>query len=406
MKKLTLLTILASILIMLPILSYADVIHFKDGEELTGEIIEVSDSEIVLERTIGKYNILIEKIAKIVFIENTEEDDPDYIEQRQNIKSQLNTLIEDNPDIELVIQSKEDIDDEDDVINKEGEENNSEENEEDSEETKKFIDVSYDDYNMDNPKHIVDGINLKKFYYYYSYLPKDKPKDSVYVTTENYPYYRKVSGLIIDADQLRIKIKTKSGDETYAVSDLKQVVLDIRGKTPKHRILLRNMLKYYNEQMYSNITYIEYDNKFESRVYLGICFKFRYLDLPRYETGLLMGEGFNFGVRIVKGLFIYLHSSIHPDNWLIADLGIEYKLPFFVYRQNRLSYPFFFSVKVGGFYCNGGEHDSYEHLGGISLSFVLSLMGYYISFNPRFPFTKDTSPETNFNLVLGFDFHF
>ncbi len=402
MKKLTLLTILASILIMLPVLSYADVIHFKDGEEVTGEIVEVSDSEIVLERIIGKYKILIEKIAKIVFIENTEEDDPDYIEQRQNIKSQLNTLIEDNPDIELVIQTKEDIDDEDDVINKEEEENNSEENEE---ETKKFIDVSYDNYNMDNPKHIVDGINLKRFYYYYSYLPKDKPNDSVYVTTESYPYFEKVPGVIIDADKLRVKINTKNGNKTYAISELKKIVLDIRGKTPKHRNVLRNMLKHYKNTYPNNILYVEYDNKFESRVYLGICYKFRYLDLPSYETGIPMGIGFNFGVRIVKGLFIYLHSSIHYDSWLIADLGIEYKLPFFVYRQNRLSYPFFLSVRVGGFYCNGGEHDSYEHLGGISLSFILSLMGFYISFNPRIPF-RDTSPETNFNLALGFDFYF
>ncbi len=219
MKKFTLLIILVSALVMLPLISYADVIYASDDSKIEGEIISVGDDVISIKTDKATIEINYEVITKIVFIFD---EGGENKENREKLKDKLKQIIETKPDIELRIKVLRDLEN-----------------------------VGLDDYDIDNHSHKVKGIYLKNYY------NKDEMinyKDKIYLLGEKPKWGQKrkfILGEIIDVDKNKIKIKTADGiitktpQEIYAL--LLQKEVSSLDELPKYRQVILYMINYYNE---------------------------------------------------------------------------------------------------------------------------------------------------------------
>jgi hypothetical protein len=155
-KKIKLLFIVM-LLLLIPILSQADTIYLNDGSVIIGEIIEISETLVIIKTTNGILEINKDDITKIEFepvVDNSTEPQDDEID-RDEVIDELEDLIKDDSNTIIIIIKTENEDEQENDI----EENTETNDEEDSINENETDDNDNDDFNWDDENETDDNDN-------------------------------------------------------------------------------------------------------------------------------------------------------------------------------------------------------------------------------------------------------
>ncbi len=149
------------VLVLIPVLVFADTIYLIDGSVIKGEIIEITDDTVTIETKMGTLIVDKENIQKIEFDDLPEEEEIDPDEKlREEIRESLKDMVDEENIVIIIIKEEEkDIPENDTENDKDIPENDMNDNEiinNDKENNNQDVEFHNESDNNDNEGNITD----------------------------------------------------------------------------------------------------------------------------------------------------------------------------------------------------------------------------------------------------------